>query len=91
MEFEGKDFNADKVKLYELVRQKITKIYVHELLKFGLPNLESFPFMRRDNYSLDEIELKEKNNCALDRKIRQDLIKKEHSHIQENTTAIFNV
>ena len=53
MEFEGKDFNADKVKLYESVRQKITKIYVHELLKFGPPNLESFPFMRRDNYSLD--------------------------------------
>ena len=39
MEFEGKNFNAYKVKLYEYVRQKMAKIYVHELSSFGPPNL----------------------------------------------------
>lgn len=34
MEFDGKDFNTDKVKLYESMRQKIAKIYDHELPKF---------------------------------------------------------
>ena len=34
MEFDGKDSNADKVKLYESVRQKMAKIYDHELPKF---------------------------------------------------------
>ena len=29
MEFEGKDFNTDKVKLYEYVKQKMAKIYVY--------------------------------------------------------------
>lgn len=32
MEFDGKDFNADEVKLYESMRQKMAKIY--ELPKF---------------------------------------------------------
>ena len=32
VKFEGKkDFNVDKVKLYESVRLKMAKIYVHEL------------------------------------------------------------
>ena len=60
MEFEGKDVNADKVKVYESVRQKMEKIYVHELSSCGLQNRERYPFMGRDN-SLDEIEPEEKN------------------------------
>ena len=74
MEFEGKDYNADNAKLYQSVRQKMTKIYVHELSSFGPPNLERCPFMERNDNSLDEIELKEKNNWIRDRKIHQDLI-----------------
>ena len=38
----------------------MAKIYVHELSSFGPPNLETYPFMERDDNSLDEIELKEK-------------------------------
>ena len=64
MEFEGKDFNANKVKLYEPVRQKMAKIYVHDLSSFGPPNLERYPFMGRDDNSLDEIKLKEKKQLG---------------------------
>ena len=32
MEFDRRDFNADKVKLFEPVRQEMTKIYIHDLL-----------------------------------------------------------
>ena len=64
MEFEGKDFNANKVKLYESVKQKMAKIYVHDLSSFGPPNLERYPFMGRDDNSLDEIELKEKKQLG---------------------------
>ena len=35
MEFEGKDFCADKVKLYECLRQKMAKIYKHDKSSFG--------------------------------------------------------
>ena len=58
-EFEWKYFNADKVKLYESVRQKMEKTYVPELSSFGPPNLERYAFMERDDNSLDEIELEE--------------------------------
>ena len=75
MEFEGKDFNADKVKLYESVRQKMAKIYVHELSSFRPPNIERYPSIGRDDNSLDEIELEEKYNWVRDRKTHQDLIK----------------
>ena len=40
----------------------MAKIYVHELSSFGLPILERHPFMERNDNSLDEIELEEKNN-----------------------------
>ena len=59
-EFEGKDFNVDKVKLYEPARQKMAKIYLHESSSFGLPNLQIYLFMKRDHNSLDETELEEK-------------------------------
>ena len=57
----------------------MAKTYVHELSSFGQPTLERYPFMGRDNNSLDEIELEEKNNWASDRKIHHDLIKKGYS------------
>ena len=60
-EFESKDFNADKVKLYESMRQKFEKIYAHEFLHYGPPNLERYSLIEKDVNSLDEIELKEKN------------------------------
>ena len=49
IEFEGKDFSADKVMIYESVRQKMAKIYVYELSSFGLLNLERYSFMGRDD------------------------------------------
>ena len=63
--------------LYESVKQKMAKIYVHELSSFGPPNLERYPFMGRDDNSLNEIELEEKNNWVSDRKMHQDLIKRD--------------
>ena len=51
MEFDRRDFNADKVKLFEPVRQEMTKIYIHDLLSFGPPNLERYHFMERDDNS----------------------------------------
>ena len=65
MIFEQKIFNADLVKLYETVRQKLAKICVHELLSFEPPNLERYPFMGRDDNSLDEIEHDEKTICCV--------------------------
>ena len=84
----GKDFNADKVKLYESVRQKMAKIYVHELSSSGPPNLERYLFMGRDDNSLDEVELEEKNYWVRDRKIHQDLMEKGYSRIQEKIKEI---
>ena len=81
MEFEGKDFNADRVKLYESVRQKMAKICVHELSSFRPPNIERYPSIGRDDNSLDEIELEEKYNWVHDGKIHQDLIRKGYSRI----------
>ena len=43
--------------------------------------------MGRDNNSLDEIELDEKNNWVRDRKIHPELIKKGCSRIQEKFTG----
>ena len=88
MEFEGKDFNADKVKLYESVREKMAKIYVHGLSSFAPQNLEGYPFIGRDDNFLDDIELEEKNNWVRDRKIHQDLIKQRCSRIQEKIKEI---
>ena len=51
MEFDRRDFNADKVKLFEPVRQEMTKIYIHDLLSFGPPILERYHFMERDDNS----------------------------------------
>ena len=57
--FEGKDFNADKVKLHESMRQKMEKIYVNES-SFGLPDLENYLFMGRDDNSLEKFNLKKR-------------------------------
>ena len=61
---------------------------MHELSSFGSPNLGRYPVVRRDDNSLDEIELEEKNNWIRDRKIRQDLIKREYRRIQEKIKEI---
>ena len=66
MEIAGKYFFVDKVKLHVSVRQKMAKIYVHELSSFGPPNLERYLFMGRADNSLGEIELEEKNNWVRD-------------------------
>ena len=69
--FEEKNSNADKVKLYESVRQKLAKICIHELSSFGPPNLERYPFMGRDDISLDEIEQEEKTIwCMIEKYIK---------------------
>ena len=88
MKFEGKDFNADKVKLYKSVRQKTAKIFVHNLSSFGLSNLKRYPFMIRDDNFLDEIEREEKNCWVRDRKIHQNLIKKGYIRIKEKIKEI---
>ena len=77
--FEEKNSNADKVKLYESVRQKLAKICVHELSSFGPPKLERYPFLGRD----DEIEHEEKTIwCMIEKYI------KEYSRIQEKIKEI---
>ena len=65
MMFEEKIFDANLVKLYETERPKLAKICVHELLSFEPPNLERYPFMGRDDNSLDEIEHEEKAICCV--------------------------
>ena len=72
----------------DLWGKKWQDIYVHELSSFGSPNLGRYPVVRRDDNSLDEIELEEKNNWIRDRKIRQDLIKREYRRIQEKIKEI---
>ena len=50
--------------------------------------LERYPFMGRDDNSLEEIELEAKNKWVSDRKIHQDLIKKRCSRNQEKIKEI---
>ena len=65
MMFKEKIFDANLVKLYETERPKLAKICVHGLLSFEPPNLERYPFMGRDDNSLDEIEHEEKAICCV--------------------------
>ena len=65
MMFKEKIFDANLVKLYETERPKLAKICVHGLLTFEPPNLERYPFMGRDDNSLDEIEHEEKAICCV--------------------------
>ena len=53
MEFEEKDFNTDKVKLYGSLRQNMTKIYVYELSSLEPPNLGSIFSARAENKCLN--------------------------------------
>ena len=52
MEFEEKDFNTDKVKLYGCLRQNMTKIYVHEFSSLEPPNLGPIFSARAENKCL---------------------------------------
>ena len=55
MDFNAKDFNTDKVKFYEGVRQRLAAIYREELSFFGPEKTASYPFPGR-NYSLLSVE-----------------------------------
>ena len=82
---------ADKVRLYESVGQKMAKIYPHELSSFEPPKLERYPFMGKDDNSLDKYSLEDKNNWVRYRKTQQDLIKKGYSFIQEKIKEISQI
>ena len=62
VDFNAKDFNADKVKFYEGVRQRLAAIYKEDLSFLGPEKAASFPFPGRDDslLSVEEQVLKEK-------------------------------
>ena len=48
MDFNAKYFNANKVKFYESVRQRLAAIYKEDLSFFGSEKTASYPFPGRD-------------------------------------------
>ena len=50
-----KDFNADKAKFYESVRQRLAAIYMEDVSFFGIEKTASYPVLERD-YSLLSVE-----------------------------------
>ena len=56
MDFNAKGFNADKVKFYEAVRQRLAAIYKKNLSFFGTEKNASYPFPGRDDSSLLSVD-----------------------------------
>ena len=88
MDFDFKDFNADKVKFYEGVRQRLAALYKEDLSFFDPEKTASYPFPGRDDslLSLEEQVVKEK--WEKQKKLDQELIKRDYNCVLEKLGAI---
>ena len=83
MDCDFKDFNADKVKFYESVRQRLAALYKEDLSFFDPEKTTSYPFPGRDDslLSLEEQVVKEK--WEKQKKLDQELIKRDYNCVLE--------
>ena len=88
MEFDNKDFNADKVKQYESIRASLAKIYESDPLLFGPPCIVSNPKLSKSDNSLNENERKEKSRLQKQQKEDKELIKRGYQRVQEKVKEI---
>ena len=79
MDYQNIDFNGDKVKQYEAVREAMARIY-EEPSFFGAPFIRPTP--------VKEVDQEEGAAVEKQRKIDKDLIKKGYTRIQEKIKEI---
>ena len=84
--YEGKDFNADKPKLYKVLRKEMARIYQDEPSYFGPVSADPFCFKSKD--AMNENELLEEKRISQQRKIDKALIKRGYTRVQEKHKEI---
>ena len=77
MEYKNIDFNADKVKQYEAVREAMARIYEEEPTLFGPPVITPMPA------PVDQVDEGEVAEIQRKQKIDKELIKKGYTRVQE--------
>jgi len=82
MEYKNIDFNADKVKQYEAVREAMARIYEEEPTFFGPPVITPMPA------PVDQVDEGEMAEIQRRQKIDKDLIKKGYTRVQEKLKEI---
>ena len=81
MDYQNSDFNADKVKQYEAVREAMARIYEEEPTFFGPPAITPLPAPDQvDETEMADIQRRQKND--------KELIKKGYNRIQEKLKEI---
>ena len=82
IESKNTDFNADKVKQYEAVREAMARIYEEEPTFFGPPVITPMPA------PMDQVDEGEIAEIQKRQKIDKELIKKGYTHVQEKLKEI---
>ena len=82
MEYKNVDFNTDKVKQYEAVREAMARIYEEEPTFFGPPVITPMPA------PLDQVDEGEMAEIQKRQKIDKELIKKGYTRVQEKLKEI---
>ena len=85
IDFNAKDLNADKVKFYEGVRQRMAAIYKEHLWFFGPEKSSSFPFPGRHNSLVSVDKQFGKEKWEKQKKLDDDLIKHNCNRVLEKT------
>ena len=88
MDFNAKDFNADKVKFYESVRQRLAAIDKEDPSFFGPEKTASYPFPGRDDSLLSAKEQVVKEKWEKQKKLHQELIKRGYNRVLEKIKNI---
>ena len=86
--YEGKDFNADKPKLYECLREEMAQIYQDEPNYFGPVNITANPFCFKSKDAMNENELLEEKRISQQKKIDKALIRRGYTRVQEKLKEI---
>jgi len=82
MEYKNIDFNADKVKQYEAVREAMARVYEEEPTFFGPPVITPMPA------PVDQVDEGEMAEIQRRQKIDKELIKKGYTRVQEKLKEI---
>ena len=82
MEYKNTDFNSDKLKKYEAVREAMARIYEGEPTFFGPPVFTPMPAL------VDQVDEGEMAEIQKRQKIDTELIKKGYTRVQEKLKEI---
>ena len=88
MDFNAKDFSANKDKIYESVGQRLAVIYKEDLSFFGPNKTASYPFPGRDDPLLSVEEQVVKEKWEKQKKLDQEFIKHGYSRVLEKTKDV---